>query len=228
MNASPVPEQPNRPYASRGGLKLHHALQEFELDPTAWWCADLGCSTGGFTDCLLRHGASRVFAVDTGYGVLDYRLRIDERVSVHERSNALHFEPPAEVLDRGGVDLVTIDMSWTVQEKCLPAAERWLGTDGRVVTLIKPHYEASGGPFRDEFAGSVVDGVLDEQTRKQVLELTLRDIERLGFAVEAWTASPILGGKPKANRRRGKHSASDRISAGTGNLEYLALLKRSD
>ena len=219
--------QPPR-YASRGGLKMHRALEEFALDPSGWWCADLGCSTGGFTDCLLRHGAERVFAVDTGYGVLDYRLRMDERVSVHERSNALHFEPPAEVSDRGGVDLVTIDMSWTVQEKCLPSAERWLKQDGRIITLIKPHYEATGGPFRERYAGSVVDGVLDEPTGREILERTLADLPRLRFEVVAWTASPILGGKPKA-RKRSKRAATDSgiPTEGTGNIEYLALLSRT-
>ncbi|MCB1058560.1 MAG: TlyA family rRNA (cytidine-2'-O)-methyltransferase, partial [Acidobacteria bacterium] len=72
----------DRPYASRGGLKLEHALYEFGLEVAGLECADLGCSTGGFTDCLLRHGAARVVAVDTGYGVLDYRLRVDPRVEV--------------------------------------------------------------------------------------------------------------------------------------------------
>lgn len=218
--------QPPR-YASRGGLKMHHALHEFALDPTGWWCADLGCSTGGFTDCLLQHGAARVFAVDTGYGVLDYRLRVDERVSVHERSNALHMQPPHEVIDRGGVDLVSIDMSWTVQEKCLPAAETWLAPNGRIITLIKPHYEATGGPFREQYAGSVVDGVLDEATGREVLERTLADLPRFGFTVLAWTASPILGGKPKA-RKRAKNAMRDSGNPpeGTGNIEYLALLHR--
>jgi 23S rRNA (cytidine1920-2'-O)/16S rRNA (cytidine1409-2'-O)-methyltransferase len=210
--------QPN--YVSRGGLKLHHALREFEFDPSGLWCADLGCSTGGFTHCLLEHGAERVFAVDTGYGVLDYRLRVDDRVTVLERSNALHVDLPSDVTQRNGVDLVTIDMSWTVQEKCLPAARRWLKPNGRVISLIKPHYEATGGPFRDEFAERVVDGVLDESTGKQVLLRTLEDLPRLGYETLAWTASPILGGKRKPKRRR---KAAD--VPGSGNLEYLALLR---
>lgn len=224
-DAEPPPQAPK--YASRGGLKLHHALREFSVDPTELWCADLGCSTGGFTDCLLQHGASRVYSVDTGYGVLDYRLRMDERVRVHERSNALHLEPPAEVNDRGGVDLVTIDMSWTVQEKCLPAAERWLSTHGRIITLIKPHYEATGGPFRDEFATLVTDGVLPEEAGRLVLERTLGDLPRLGFQVLAWTTSPILGGKPKSRTRKKRtRAATDLPTTGTGNIEYLAVLSR--
>ncbi|MCR9215631.1 MAG: TlyA family rRNA (cytidine-2'-O)-methyltransferase [bacterium] len=207
-------------YVSRGGLKLHHALREFALDPTGLWCADLGCSTGGFTHCLLEHGAERVFAVDTGYGVLDYRLRTDDRVSVHERSNALHFAPPAEVTARCGVDLVTIDMSWTVQERCLPAATQWLRPGGRIITLVKPHYEATGGPFREEFAECVENGVLDESAGKELLRRTLDELPRLGFEALAWTASPTLGRKRKPKRRRKPSDAT-----GSGNLEYLALLR---
>jgi len=171
-------------------------------------------------------GASRVFAVDTGYGVLDYRLRMDERVSVHERSNALHLEPPPEVLERGGVDLATIDMSWTVQEKCLPAADAWLAPNGRVITLIKPHYEATGGPFREQFASAVIDGVLSQETGLVVLQRTLEDLPRSGFEVMAWTPSPILGGKPK--KRKPRRTSTDQIEtpgSGSGNIEYLALLK---
>jgi 23S rRNA (cytidine1920-2'-O)/16S rRNA (cytidine1409-2'-O)-methyltransferase len=164
-----------------------------------------------------------VFSVDTGYGVLDYRLRVDERVTVLERSNALHTEPPPEVRDRGGVDLVTVDMSWTVQEKCLPAADPWLKPDGLVITLIKPHYEATGGPFRSEFTEALVDGVLDEHTGRTVLERTLNDCPRLGFESLAWTASPILGGKRKPKRRKAAPRGD-----GTGNLEYLVLMKRSE
>jgi len=220
----PAPDQPT--YVSRGGLKLHHGLGEFGIDPTGYWCADLGCSTGGFTDCLLRHGAARVFCVDTGYGVLDYRLRVDPRVTVFERANAMHLSPPADVAERGGVDLVTIDMSWTVQEKCLPAAQGWLKPGGRVVTLIKPHYEATSGAHRDRFAEAVIDGVLDEGASEAVLEQTLADIPAMGFSVLGVTRSPVLGGKPKPRKRkRGvDRQAARSAPSGTGNIEYLALL----
>lgn len=114
------------PYVSRGGLKLRHALEVFGVDPAGWWCADLGCSTGGFTDCLLQAGAARVYAVDTAYGELAWRLRQDERVAVMERTNALHAEVPADVAERGGVDLVVIDLGWTVQSRAIPAALRWV------------------------------------------------------------------------------------------------------
>lgn len=213
-------------FVSRGGLKLHHALREFSIDPTGWWCADLGCSTGGFTDCLLKSGAARVFSVDTGYGVLDYTLRIDPRVSVHERTNALHATPPQEVLDRGGVDLVTIDMSWTVQQKCLPAAFAWLAPAGRAITLIKPHYEATGGPFREHYADSISDGVLSQETGLEVLQRSLEDLPRLGFEVITWTPSPILGGKSKKKKKRyGSADQAESPGSGSGNIEYLALLR---
>jgi len=118
-----MPADPPHPYVSRGGLKLAHALDAFELSVEGFTCADLGCSTGGFTDVLLRRGAARVVAVDTGYGVLDYRLRTDPRVRVMERTNAIHASPPEGV---GRVDVVVIDAGWTPQRLVLPAAVRWL------------------------------------------------------------------------------------------------------
>ncbi|MCA9311333.1 MAG: hypothetical protein KDA21_09020, partial [Phycisphaerales bacterium] len=93
-------------HVGRGGLKLHHALETFGVDVTGLAAADLGCNLGGFTDCLLKRGAAHVHAVDTGYGILDYRLRTDARVTVMERTNVLHAEPPVSV------DLVVIDMGW--------------------------------------------------------------------------------------------------------------------
>ena len=178
----------------RGGLKLDHALSRFGLDVAGLTCADLGCSTGGFTDCLLRRGAAKVYAVDTGYGVLDYRLRTDARVVVRERTNAMHVELPEHV------DLVTIDASWTRQEKLLPTAARLLVPDGRVVTLIKPHYEA--GPKR------LRKGVLPSDALDAVLAAVRERVAACGFEVVAETPSPILG-------------------SGKNNVEILALLVRS-
>jgi len=103
------------PFASRAGQKLDHALTTFSLDIEGKICADLGCSTGGFTDCLLRRGAAKVFAVDTGYGVLDWKLRKDPRVVVMERTNAMHVDLPERV------ELITIDVGWTRQ--CRDAGE---------------------------------------------------------------------------------------------------------
>ena len=112
-------DSPDSPFVSRAGLKLEHALQEFNFDVTDMSCADLGCNVGGFTDCLLQRGASNVFAVDTGYGTLAWKLRSDERVTTLERSNALHLEPPELV------DLVVIDLGWTPQKLALPAGMKW-------------------------------------------------------------------------------------------------------
>src|SRR3954469_3385827 len=119
------------PFVSRAGLKLDHALAHFHLDVANRTCADLGSNTGGFVDCLLKRGATKVYAVDTGYGVLDYKLRKDPRVIVMERTNAMHAALPE------AIDLITIDVAWTKQRNILPAA-----TAPHVVTLIKPHYEA--------------------------------------------------------------------------------------
>lgn len=178
-------------FVSRGGLKLDHALTTFGLDLTGLNCADLGCSTGGFTDCMLQRGAARVYAVDTGYGVLAWKLRKDARVVVMERTNAMHVVLPQ------AVDFVSIDASWTKQSKILPAAKKIVAAGGRIVTLIKPHYEADAALLRqgvlpDEAVASVVDGVLAM-------------VAAMGFTVVATTTSPIRGSEK-------------------GNLEVLALL----
>ena len=144
-------------FVGRGGLKLLHALQSFGVSPEGLSCADLGCNVGGFTDCLLVHGARLVYAVDTAYGTLAWTLRQDPRVVVLERTNALHVQPPERV------GLVVIDLGWTVQARAIPAALPWLKPQGRIITLIKPHYEALGG----ERSG-LSRGVLDDSTAEQV------------------------------------------------------------
>ncbi|MBX3401818.1 MAG: hypothetical protein KF699_00240 [Phycisphaeraceae bacterium] len=193
MTADPV-----HPFVSRAGLKLRHALDVFGIDPRGMVCADLGCNIGGFTDCLLRAGAAKVFAVDTGYGALAWTLRNDPRVIVMERTNALHAAPPAE-----GVDLVVIDLGWTPQRLSIPAALRWLrdGGSGRIVTLIKPHYEQSG-PRREP--------VLNDEKAAQIVAIVIDAMPALGAAVLAHAPSPIRGGAGKGSR--------------AGNSEYLALL----
>jgi len=165
------------PYVSRGGLKLAAALDAFSVDPTGRICADLGASTGGFTDCLLQRGAERVFAVDVGYGQLAWKLRQDERVVVMERTNARHLEtlpePPS---------LIVGDLSFISLTKILPAVQRLAGPQAEAVLLIKPQFEVGrdavgkGGVVRDkdarlgainkirshaETSGSVVLGVID-------------------------------------------------------------------
>ncbi len=192
-------------FVGRGALKLDHALREFGLSVAGLAAADFGCNIGGFTDCLLRRGAARVVAIDTGYGTLAYALRTDPRVVVMERTSALHAPPP----DRG-VDLVVIDMGWTPQRLCIPAALKWLrGPESRIVTLIKPHYEAGHGPER----ALLTRGALDEPAAQRVLERVVSEIPALGAAVLGVTRSPVEGGK---SARKGK-----------GNIEFLALLAPS-
>jgi len=132
-------EEPRVEYVSRGGLKLAAALDRFGISPEGRVCADLGCSTGGFSDVLLRRGAARVHAVDTGYGVLAWRLRADPRVVVHERTNALRVSLPEPCA------LVVIDCGWTRQELIVPRALDLLVPGGDIVSLLKPQYEAPPG-----------------------------------------------------------------------------------
>jgi len=122
-------------FVSRAGAKLDAAMDAFALDAAGRTCADFGANVGGFTDCLLRRGAAKVYAIDTGYGDLAWKLRQDSRVVVWERTNVLH-APPAEP-----VELVTVDLAWTPQALSIPAALRWLKPGGRIVSLLKPHYE---------------------------------------------------------------------------------------
>ncbi len=178
-------------YVSRAGAKLHAALAEFEIDPAGYTCADLGCNTGGFTDCLLKFGAKKIYAIDTGYGVLEWKLRKDERVVVMERTNALHVELPESV------DLVVIDVAWTRQHLILQAAKRLLSSGGRIVSLIKPHYEAERSQLNK--------GVLSPEDAPRILQSVFDRLAEANFVPTATTQSPIVGRK--------------------GNLEYLALFE---
>lgn len=206
-DTTPPPSDPSR-YVSRGALKLEHALRTFNLDVTGWTGADLGCSTGGFTDCLLQHGAARVFSVDTAYGELAWKLRQDERVVVMERSNALHTQPHPEAVDAGGVDLVVIDLGWTRQDKAIPAALQWTRPHGRIITLIKPHYEADKADLGE-------GGVLDPERSESIAARVVEQLPSMGVEVLGVTESPVLGGAVKAKRKR----------KGAGNREWLALLR---
>lgn len=200
-----MPEPSENRYVGRGGLKLEHALREFRVDPTGLTCADFGCNVGGFTDCLLQHGAARVYAVDTGYGALAYTLRIDPRVTVMERTNALHAPAPDEP-----IDLIVVDLAWTPQRLAIPAALRWLkpGPDGRIITLIKPHYEASDQGRKD----LLIDGVLPESRAEEILQIVLSSMTGLGVETVGLTRSPIAGGHGKGRK--------------SGNIEWLGLLRR--
>jgi 23S rRNA (cytidine1920-2'-O)/16S rRNA (cytidine1409-2'-O)-methyltransferase len=170
-----------RRFASRAGEKLAFALQHFGADPTGWVCADLGCHAGGFTDCLLQHGAARVYAVDTSYHVLDWKLRTDERVVVMERTNALHVELPEPV------DLVTVDVGWTRQRLIIPHALTLLKPGGSAISLLKPHYEATE---RERVRGKVRTELVAE-----VVERTLEGLRGIGVAVGEVIVSPITGAK---------------------------------
>jgi 23S rRNA (cytidine1920-2'-O)/16S rRNA (cytidine1409-2'-O)-methyltransferase len=170
-----------RRFVSRAGEKLDHALNAFELDVSGFICADFGCNAGGFTDCLLQHGAAKLYAVDTGYGALEWKLRKDPRVVVMERTNAMHVALPE------AVDLVVIDVAWTRQRNILPAARRALKPGAAVVTLIKPHYEAD--------SDRLVRGVLPEEAVEHVVDAVKCDIEDCGFVVAQIVRSPILGAK---------------------------------
>jgi 23S rRNA (cytidine1920-2'-O)/16S rRNA (cytidine1409-2'-O)-methyltransferase len=169
-------------YVSRGGDKLAFALEYFGVDPSERLAIDLGSNVGGFVDCLLRHGASRVWSVDTSYGTLDWGLRNDPRVSVHERTNALHFEP-----EQRPVDLITIDVGWTGQRRVLPRAIDWVRSGGCILSLVKPQYEAQ----RSELQKGKV--------RPEFLETVLQRVQEgvcdLGFPQFGWVESPLGGGK---------------------------------
>ena len=170
-------------FVSRAGEKLQYALDTFNISVNEKIVADFGTSTGGFTDCLLQNGAKRVYAVDTSYGELDWKLRNDERVVVMEKTNAMHVKLPEKV------DLITIDVGWTKQEKVIPNALANLKDDGVMLSLIKPHYEAEkymlrGGKLADEF----IDKVLARVKEK---------IEKLGANIVQLIESPILGEKGK-------------------------------
>lgn len=193
-------------FVSRGGLKMHHALNEFNLDPTGLTCADFGCSTGGFTDCLLQHGANRVHSIDTAYGEFAWKLRTNDRVVIHERSNALHLDPPEAVIEQGGIDLGVIDLGWTRQDKALHAAARWLKPGGRIISLVKPHYEAEKSDLGE-------GGILDPERSEEVANTVRDSLADLGYTVHGWTKSPVLGGKMKKGKVRGR-----------GNIEWLVLV----
>jgi 23S rRNA (cytidine1920-2'-O)/16S rRNA (cytidine1409-2'-O)-methyltransferase len=172
------------PFVSRAGLKLDHALTHFQINVTHCTCADLGCNAGGFTDCLLQRGAEKVYAIDTGYGALDWKLRNDPRVVVMERTNAMHTELPEKVAR------IAIDVAWTKQKHILPAARRMAAPDSIVITLIKPHYEADPTLLRK--------GVLPIDAVDAVVKNVEADIRAAGFELLGTVPSPITGAKGNA------------------------------
>ncbi len=187
----------SRSFVSRAGHKLEAALAVFDINPVDRICADLGANVGGFTDCLLRHGAARVYAVDTAYGVLAWTLRKHPRVVVRDRTNALHVKLPEPV------SLLAIDVGWTRQEKILPPAAALLCPGGDILTLVKPHYESE--------IAQAQRGVLTAGQSEEVLWETMERIAAMktadggGFQIKGVMQSPLEGQK--------------------GNVEYVVWLR---
>ena len=177
------------PYVSRGGLKLAGALQSLGVNPENCICLDVGASTGGFTDCLLQHGANRVYAVDVGYGQLAWKLRQDPRVVVIERTNIRHMS--AELI-REPVDLVTIDVSFISLKIVVPAVIAFMGREARILALIKPQFEVGKNQVGK---GGVVK---DAKLHQGVIENLSAFFNTRGLACGRVLPSPILG--PKGNR----------------------------
>ncbi len=183
------------PYVSRGGLKLEKAMREFSLRLDGFTCADIGASTGGFTDCMLQNGAEKVYAVDVGYGQLDWRLRGDPRVVCLERTNARYLTRE-QIPDE--LDFASVDVSFISLALILPPLNRLMKEDGRVVCLVKPQFEAG----REKVGKKGV--VRDPAVHREVLEHFLTHAAENGFAVLGLTFSPIRGPE--------------------GNIEYLGCL----
>ena len=188
------------PYVSRGGLKLEKALRDFGVDPTGYVCSDSGASTGGFTDCLLQQGASKVFAIDVGYGQLDWKIRSDPRVVVMERTNVRYVTP--EQLGEP-LDLSVVDVSFISLRIVLPVIKTFLKPDcGQVLCLIKPQFEAG----KEKVGKKGV--VRDPAVHKEVLDDFVALTKEIGFKILGLTFSPVKGPE--------------------GNIEFLAHLTLSD
>lgn len=174
-----------RKYVSRGGLKLEHALRTFCIDVSGLTVLDVGASTGGFTDCLLKHGAKKVYAVDVGYGQIDLSLRNDERVTLIERFNARYLN--REVIPEP-VDLATVDVSFISILKVLPAVKQVLSSSGRVIALIKPQFESQRKHLRKGVVRS-------SDVQISVLSNLVAQLEGEGLFVRNIAYSPIRGNK---------------------------------
>ncbi|MCA1619480.1 MAG: TlyA family RNA methyltransferase [Acidobacteria bacterium] len=191
-------EDPAARYVGRGGLKLEKALAEFHIDPSGLDCLDVGASTGGFTDCLLQHGARRVVALDVGHNQIDWRLRTDPRVEVREGVNARHLR--AEDFDER-FDLATMDVSFISATKVLPAVVPLVKDGGGIVVLVKPQFEVGRGEVGK---GGIVR---DPARHARVVEEVNAAARSLGLEVAGVTDSPVTGAD--------------------GNREFLALYRLS-
>ena len=178
------------PYVSRGGLKLETAIKEFNLNVKGFTCLDIGASTGGFTDCLLKHGAKKVYAVDVGKGQLDWKLRNDPRVISIEEFNARYLSEK-EVPEK--VDLIVIDVSFISLTKILPVAKGFLKPEGKIVALIKPQFELTKREV-DKGKGVIRDPELHKKAIKKIIEFS----KEIGLYPENLTLSKPKG--PKGNK----------------------------
>lgn len=172
------------PYVSRGGLKLEKALREFHLSVEGTIALDIGASTGGFTDCLLQHGCSKVFAVDVGYGQIAWKLRQDPRVKVIERTNIRDMDPG---LIPEAADLAVLDVSFISLEKALPPALQFLKPDGAIIALVKPQFEVG----REQVGKGGI--VRDEAVRDAAVRKIAEFVVGLGLEVRGIIPSPITG-----------------------------------
>ncbi len=199
VGADIIIRQADIPYVSRGGLKLQKAVEYFRVHVTGEVAIDVGASTGGFTDCLLQNGAELVYAVDVGYGQLDWKLRNDERVVVIERTNIRYVWK--EQFQRE-IDLATIDVSFISLDKVLPVVTSLIRPGGQIIALIKPQFEAGR---HNVGKGGIVK---DPDTHRQVIQKVCDVAHEAGLAVRGLTYSPIKGP--------------------AGNIEYLIWLQKED
>lgn len=176
------------PYVSRGGLKLEKALREFGVNPSGYICTDSGASTGGFTDCLLQNGAKKVYAIDVGYGQLAWKIRNDPRVVVMERTNVRYLTHD-DVPD--AIDLAVVDVSFISLHTVLPVIKNLLASDGQIVCLIKPQFEAGKGSVGKKGV------VRDEKVHLAVLEHFTELVIELSMTLQHLTFSPVKG--PEGN-----------------------------
>ena len=185
------------PYVGRGGLKLEKALQEFGIDLSGCTAMDIGASTGGFTDCMLQKGAKKVYAIDVGYGQLDYKLRIDPRVANREKTNIRYLEPES-IPDV--IDFISIDVSFISVNLVFPVAAQLLKENGEVVCLVKPQFEAG----REQVGKNGI--VREKSAHLEVIRKVAAYGIQAGLLPVALTYSPMTGAK--------------------GNIEYLLHLKK--
>jgi 23S rRNA (cytidine1920-2'-O)/16S rRNA (cytidine1409-2'-O)-methyltransferase len=166
-------------FVSRGGFKLQAALDQFNIDVTGLTVLDVGSSTGGFTDCLLQNGAKLVYALDTAYGELSWKLRNDSRVIVMERTNILYVKSLLKQFD-----LITIDAGWTKLELVLPVVKNFLKKNGLIIALLKPHYQE---PEKTK------KGVIHKEDLEDIIKITQNKIKAQGFKINEMIESPIQG-----------------------------------